>query len=115
MAEEIRKTYTIRLSEQVATGLESQAESLGITPTTLIQTLIARQFGGGEGAEPTAQIAALSRSIAELKKSSELLERMQAERYAQLLFEIAKTRCALFHSLDQTLSAEVVDEMISIL
>jgi hypothetical protein len=112
MAEETRKTYTIRLPEQVAAGLETQAETLGVTPTTLIQSLIARQFGHGEGAGATDLIAALSRSIGELRKSTEMLERMEAERYGQLLFEIAKTRSALFHSLDQTLSAQVVDEII---
>ena len=32
--------------------------------------------------------------------------------YAQLIFEIAKTRSVILHSLDHTLGADVVDEII---
>ena len=32
--------------------------------------------------------------------------------YAQLIFEIAKTRSVVLHSLDHTLGADVVDEII---
>ena len=41
-----------------------------------------------------------------------LLGQTESERYGQLLFEVVKTRSALFHSLDQNLSAPVVDEII---
>jgi hypothetical protein len=47
-----------------------------------------------------------------LRKSFEALERGEAARFDQLWFEIVKTRSALLHSLDQTLSASVVDQII---
>ena len=44
MSEETRKSYTIRLPERIASWLETNATEAGITPTTLIQSLITRQF-----------------------------------------------------------------------
>ncbi len=41
MAEETKKTYTIRLPEQLAGRVEAQAASVNVTPTTLLQSLIA--------------------------------------------------------------------------
>jgi hypothetical protein len=115
MAEEARRTYTIRLAEHVAARVEAQATGLGIAPTTLIQSLITRQFDNGPAEHPAldpAAMAALGRKLDALDGTFELLERAQAQRYDQLLFEVVKTRAALFHGLDQTLSAPVVDGII---
>ena len=44
MAEETKKTYTIRLPETVSAQVETQAASMNVTPTTLLQSLIGRHF-----------------------------------------------------------------------
>lgn len=113
MAEETKKTYTIRLPEQVAAQAETQAASMNVTPTTLLQSLIVHHFeSGGPTSFDTAPLAALGGKLAALTKACERLEQAEAERYGQLLFEVIKTRSALFHSLDQTLGANAVDEVI---
>ncbi len=113
MAEEAKKTYTIRLPEQVAAQAETRAASMNVTPTTLIQSLVVHQFeSSGQKSFDTAPLAALGGKLAALTKACERLEQAEAERYGQLLFEIIKTRSALFHSLDQTMDANAVDEII---
>ena len=47
-----------------------------------------------------------------LKGRASASSRLGTEQYAQLLFEVIKTRSALFHSLDQTIGANAVDEII---
>jgi hypothetical protein len=47
-----------------------------------------------------------------VRKACERLAQAEAERYGQLLFEVVKTRSALFHALDQTVGANAVDEII---
>ncbi len=44
MAEDTKKTYTIRLPETVAAQTETQAASMNVTPTTLLQSLIVHHF-----------------------------------------------------------------------
>ena len=44
MAEETKKTYTIRLPEQLVGRVETQAASVNVTPTTLLQSLIVQHF-----------------------------------------------------------------------
>jgi hypothetical protein len=115
MGEELKQTYTIRIPEQVATRLEEAARAHGITPTALIQTLVMRKFKSPESAQPETDIAAepaVAAKIETLRKGLAQLERADAERFEQLRFEIVKTRSALLHSLDQTLSAAVVDQII---
>lgn len=115
MTEQAKQTFTIRLPEQVAARIEAQATGLGIAPTTLIQSLISGQFENGAtqrgGLDPAA-LAKLGEKLDALRKTCELLGQTESERYGQLLFEVVKTRSALFHSLDQNLSAPVVDEII---
>ncbi|HVA39107.1 MAG TPA: hypothetical protein VNF49_00460 [Candidatus Binataceae bacterium] len=115
MAEEARHTYTIRLSERIAARIEEQATGLGSTPTTFIQSLVARQFDNSapeRGSLDPAALATLGTKLDALKKICESLKQTESERYGQLLFETVKTRSAIFHSLDQTLGATVVDEII---
>ena len=47
-----------------------------------------------------------------LGKLCERLGQEEAQRYGQLLFEVVKTRSALFHSLDHSIGANAVDEII---
>jgi hypothetical protein len=113
MAEETKKTYTIRLPETVAARTETQAASMNVTPTTLLQWLIVRHFeSGGQTSFDTAPLAALGGKLAALTKACERLEQAEADRNAQLLFEMVKTRSAIFHSLDQSIGANAVDEII---
>lgn len=115
MAEEARHTYTIRLPERIAARIEEQASGLGIAPTTLVQSLLTPQFDNGPAerlALDPAALATLGAKLDALKKICESLKQTESERYGQLLFEVVKTRAALFHSLDQNLSAPVVDEII---
>lgn len=113
MAEETKKTYTIRLPEQVASKIEAQSAALNVSPTTLLQSLIAQHFhAAGQGSPDTAPPAALGGKLEAVRKACERLEQAQAGRYAQLLFEVVKTRSALFHWLDQSMGANTVDEII---
>lgn len=113
MAEETKKTYTIRLSEQLAGRIEEQAASANVTPTTLLQSLIARHFGVvGQGGTDTASLVTLGGKLEALRKLCERLEQAEAQHYGQLLFEVVKTRSALFHSLDHSMGANTVDEII---
>jgi hypothetical protein len=109
MAEETKKTYTIRLPEQVAAQIEAQAAGRNVTPTNLLQTLIVQRFAL---AGDTAPLATLGGKLEAIRKACERLEHAATERYAQLLFEVVKSRSAIFHALDQNLSAPVVDEII---
>jgi hypothetical protein len=115
MGEELKQTYTIRIPEQVAARMEDVARTHGITPTTLLQSLIIRKFKLRESADREPDIAsevAIGAKLESLRKSLERLEQIDSARFDQLRFEIVKTRSALLHSLDQTLSAAVVDEII---
>ena len=115
MGEEFKRTYTIRIPEQVAARMEEAARTHGITPTTLIQSLIVRKFKTPESTDRGPDIAsevALAAKLETLRKSVERLEQSCTTRFEQLRFEIVKTRSALLHSLDQTLSAGVVDQII---
>lgn len=113
MAEETKKTYTIRLAAHVAAQVETQAASMNVTPTTLLQSRIVHDFeSGGQTSVDTASLALLGGKLEALGKACERLEQAEAGRYGQLLFEVVKTRSALFHSLDQTMGANAVDEII---
>ena len=115
MAEETRQAYTIRLPQRIAAHIEKRSVSLGITPTALIQSLVMRQFEKGANERSGPDYDLLERFCAmldALRRTAEKLERAEAERYAQLLFEVVKTRAALFHSLDHNVGAALVDEII---
>jgi len=112
MNQESKRTYTIRLPETVAARVEKQAASSGISPTTLIQSLVvdicmrlAETAVGGPAYNPIGKLDALG-------KACERLEQNTAQRYTRLLFEVVKTRSAFLHALDQSLSEQAVDEII---
>lgn len=112
MSQESKRTYTIRLPEAVAARVEKQAESSGIAPTTLIQSMVAdtctrlaETSVGGPASNLIGKLDALS-------KACVLLQQNAMERHTQLLFEVVKTRSAFLHALDQNLGVPVVDEII---
>jgi len=106
-----KKSFNIRVPQAVVLRIEEQAHNLGTTPTTLIQSIIVRHFecGGGASGVESAPQTELLRKLDAIRKLWELIEQTETKRYGQMLFEIVKTRSALFHSLDQTLGAEGVD------
>ncbi len=112
MAEETRQAYTIRLPQRMAAHIEKRAVSLGITPTALIQSLVMRKGATEQSGPDYDLLERLGTKLDALRKTAEQLERAEAERYGQLLFEVVKTRAALFHSLDQNVGAALVDEII---
>lgn len=115
MGEELKQTYTVRIPEHVAAYLEEAARARGITPTTLVQSLVIRKFKSRESADrETAMLAdtAVAAKLETLRKSLEAIEQTEAARFEQLRFEIVKTRSALLHSLDLTLSTATVDQII---
>ncbi len=115
MGEELKQTYTVRIPEQVAARIEEAARNHRITPTALIQSLVIRKFKSRESADREIDIAAEAASagrLETLRNRIERLEQIDAARFDELRFEIVKTRSALLHSLDQSLSADVVDKII---
>jgi hypothetical protein len=115
VAEETREAYTIRLPQRAAAHIDKRAVSLGITPTALIQSLVMRQFekgANGQSGPDHDLLERLGMKLDALRKTAEQLERAEGERYGQLLFEVVKTRAALFHSLDHNVDAAQVDEII---
>lgn len=109
-----KKSFNIRVPQAVVLRIEEQAHSLGTTPTTLIQSIIVRHFeneGRVSEVESATQTAMLMKLDA-IRKLCELIEQNESKRYGQALFEIVKTRSAIFHSLDQTLGAEGVDSIM---
>ncbi len=115
MGEELKQTYTVRIPAEIAARLEEAARDRGITPTALIQSLLIRKFNSRERGERETDLLAetvVAEKLETLRKSVERLEQSDSTRLDQLRFEIVKTRSALLHSLDQTLSAEVVDKII---
>jgi hypothetical protein len=112
MSQESKRTYTIRLPEAVAARVEKQAESSGIAPTTLIQSMVvdtcmrvAETAVGGPASNLIGKLDALD-------KACERLQQNAMERHLQLLFEVVKTRSAFLHALDQSLGEPVVDKII---
>ena len=78
---------------------------MNLTPTTLLQSLIVHHFeSGGQTSFDTAPLAALGGKLAALTKACERLEQASDRAVRpRLLFEVIKSRAALFHSLDQAL------------
>jgi len=112
MSQESKRTYTIRLPETAAARVEKQAATSGLSPTTLLQSLvvdtymhIAETALGGPASNLIGKLDALS-------KVCERFEQNASERFTRLLFEVVKTRSVFLHALDQSLSESAVDEII---
>ncbi|HUA36030.1 MAG TPA: hypothetical protein VMA09_20635, partial [Candidatus Binataceae bacterium] len=112
---ERKQTYTIRIPEEIATRIEDAARTRGIPPTTLLQSLVLHKFKSQQSADFEAEGLAAQTIVAKLeslRKTLELRVHNGDTRIEQLRFEIVKTRAALLHSLDQSLGAAVVDQII---
>jgi cysteine synthase len=113
MNDDGKKMYTVRLPERIAERLEASAVETGTTPINLIRSLIVRSFDSSGTATTTAPAARTTESQRQATigpgRDSEL---KQEERHRQLLYEIGRTRAALLHSLDHTLDADTVDDII---
>jgi hypothetical protein len=89
------RSISTRVPQEIADHLASEARRRSVTESDLIREILAVRYrGGGPSAtEPRPQSQPF-------------------DGYAQLIFEIAKTRSVVLHSLDHTLGADVVDEII---
>jgi hypothetical protein len=89
------RSISTRVPEAIADHLATEAHRRSVTESDLIREILAaRYLGTGPSAmAPQPQSQAF-------------------DGYAQLIFEIAKTRSVILHSLDHTLGADVVDEII---
>jgi hypothetical protein len=89
------RSISTRVAEEIAEQLAAEARRRSVTESDLLREILAvRYLGAGPSAtEPRPKI-------------------QSADEYAQLIFEVAKTRSVILHSLDHTLGAEVVDEII---
>ena len=115
MGEELKQAYTVRIPAGIAAHLEAAARENRITPTALIQSLIIRRFTPPEGPGHETDLLAetvVAEKLETIRNNIERFEQSDRARLDQLRFEIVKTRSALLHSLDQALSAEVVDKII---
>ena len=109
-----KKSFNIRVPPSIARRIEQQALSLAKAPTTLIQSIIIRHFeneGRVSEAESAMQIAVLKKLEA-IRKLCDSIEQTESKRYGQMLFEIVKTRSAVFHSIDQTLGGAAIDSIM---
>jgi hypothetical protein len=115
MGEVSKQTFTIRVPEPVAAAIEEAARARGVTPTSLIQAVVSEKFGSPDSvarAVGNHTEDALDVKLGAVRKRIDGSERTVVCKLDQLRFEIVKTRAALLHSLDHSLSAAVVDEII---
>jgi hypothetical protein len=109
-----KKSFNIRVPQPIALRIEEQALSLATAPTTLIQSIIVRHFeneGRVREIESATQTA-MQMKLEAIRKLCELIEQTESKRYGQMLFEIVKTRSAVFHSIDQTLGGATIDSIM---
>ena len=90
------RSISTRVPEELAEHLAAEARRRSMTESDLIREILAARYFG---ARPSA-------------KEPELYDGQRMDGYAQLIFEIAKTRSVVLHSLDRTLGADLVDEII---
>jgi hypothetical protein len=109
-----KKSFNIRVPQAIALRIEEQALSLATAPTTLIQSIIVRHFENeGRFSEiESATPAAMLMKLEAIRKLCDLIEQTESKRYGQMLFEIVKTRSAVFHSIDQTLGGAAIDSIM---
>ncbi|MBF6560340.1 MAG: hypothetical protein IVW56_08630 [Candidatus Binataceae bacterium] len=89
------RSISTRVPQEIADQLAAEARRRSVTESDLIREIIAARYldASRSAMEPRPKIQSL-------------------DEYAQLIFEVAKTRSVILHSLDHTLGAEVVDEII---
>lgn len=109
-----KKSFNIRVPQPIALRIEQQALSLGTSPTTLIQSIVLRHFEGETrlGEIESATQTAMLMKLEAIRKLCDLIVQTESKRYGQILFEIVKTRSAVFHSIDQTLGGAAIDSIM---
>jgi hypothetical protein len=90
------RSISTRVPEEIADQVAAEARRRSVTESDLIREILAARYldAGPSTTEP------------------QLYGSQSADQYAQLIFEIAKTRSVILHSLDHTLGADVVDQII---
>jgi hypothetical protein len=89
------RSISTRVPQEIADHLADEARRRSVTESDLIREILALRYLG------------TGLTTTERQPQGELVDG-----YAQLIFEIAKTRSVILHSLDHTLGADVVDEII---
>jgi hypothetical protein len=89
------RSISTRVPEEIAEHLAAEAHRRSVTESDLIREILTARY---LGARPSAM--------------EPQPQRQALDGYAQIIFEIAKTRSVVLHSLDHTLGADVVDEII---
>ena len=109
-----KKSFNIRVPQPIALRIEQQALSLGTSPTTLIQSIVVRHFESETrlGEIESATQTAVLMNLEAIRKLCDLIVQTESKRYGQILFEIVKTRSAVFHSIDQTLGGAAIDSIM---
>jgi hypothetical protein len=90
------RSISTRVPEEIADQLAAEARRRSVTESDLLREILAARYLGAAPSTPQSRLCASQ----------------SADEYAQLIFEVAKTRSVILHSLDYTLGAEVVDEII---
>jgi hypothetical protein len=109
-----KKSFNIRVPQPIALRIEQQALSLGRSPTSLIQSVVVQHFEseGRAGEIESATQTVILMKLEAIRKLCDLIEQTESKRYGQMLFEIVKTRSAVFHSIDQTLGEAAIDSIM---
>jgi len=89
------RSISTRVPEEIADHVAAEARRRSMTESDLIREILAARY---LGARPSA--------------TEPELHGQRMDGYAQLIFEIAKTRSVVLHSLDHTLGADLVDQII---
>ena len=89
------RSISTRVPPEIAEHLAAEARRRSITESDLLREILAVRY---LGAGPL--------------RTERQPQNQPSDEYAQLIFEIAKTRSVILHSLDHTLGADVVDEII---
>jgi hypothetical protein len=90
------RSISTRVPEEIADLLAAEARRRNVTESDLIREILAARY---LDARPSAT-------------QPEPYDGERIHGYAQLIFEIAKTRSVVLHSLDHSLGADLVDEII---
>ena len=90
------RSISTRVSQELADHVSAEARRRSTTESDLIREILAARYLGARPSAPEPQ-----------HHGSQ-----PRDGYAQLIFEIAKTRSVVLHSLDHTLGADLVDEII---
>jgi hypothetical protein len=89
------RSISTRVPQEIADHVAAEARRRSVTESDLIREILAARYRGASPLATERQPRGLA-----------------VDGYAQLIFEIAKTRSVVLHSLDHTLGADVVDEII---